>query len=147
MLDGKMLRAATGTPMRRIARAKSPLADADPEPLTFANLTTKSLTRVSGLTRASTYNLRSVGGHAGEFCRLRTRPLARRGIVGVRDVEQELLHVPCAGRAALGAKSAVQADVLILHHHAAGLHRHGHVERLIGVRRRRHEARAQIGLV
>ena len=52
MFDGKMLRADTGTPIRRIARAKSPLADAEPEPLTFANLATKSLTR-AGLTFAS----------------------------------------------------------------------------------------------
>src|SRR3954471_23525707 len=47
MFDGKMLRAATGTPMRRIARAKSPFADAEPEPLTLANLTTKSLMRTA----------------------------------------------------------------------------------------------------
>src|SRR5258706_2320614 len=44
MFDGKMLRGLTGTPMRRIAFAKSALADAEPDPLTFANLTTKSLT-------------------------------------------------------------------------------------------------------
>src|SRR6266850_8124483 len=44
MLEGKMLRGLTGTPMRRMARANSSLAEADPEPLTFANLTTKSLT-------------------------------------------------------------------------------------------------------
>src|SRR3546814_5268276 len=43
MLDGKMLRGLTGTPMRRMALANSSLADADPEPLTLANLTTKSL--------------------------------------------------------------------------------------------------------
>ena len=42
MLDGKMLREATGTPMRRIDLAKSWLALAEPEPLTFANRTTKS---------------------------------------------------------------------------------------------------------
>src|SRR5688572_6084809 len=42
MLDGKMLRGLIGTPMRRIARANSSLAEADPDPLTFANLTTKS---------------------------------------------------------------------------------------------------------
>src|SRR3954454_3864173 len=48
MLDGKMLRAETGTPMRRIARAKRPFADAEPEPLTLANLTTKSLTEAIG---------------------------------------------------------------------------------------------------
>src|SRR6185436_10568092 len=42
MLDGKMLRGDTGTPMRRIERANSSLALAEPEPLTLANLTTKS---------------------------------------------------------------------------------------------------------
>src|SRR4029079_15691152 len=44
MFDGKMLRELTGTPMRRIDFAKSAFADAEPEPLTLANLTTKSLT-------------------------------------------------------------------------------------------------------
>src|SRR6187402_3662790 len=39
-----MLRGETGTPIRRMARANSSLADADPEPLTLANLMTKSLT-------------------------------------------------------------------------------------------------------
>src|SRR6187399_1478575 len=48
MLDGNMLRAATGTPIFRIALANSSLADAEPEPLTLANLTTKSLTAASG---------------------------------------------------------------------------------------------------
>src|SRR5688572_23950116 len=43
MFDGKILRGLTGTPMRRMARAKSSLADADPEPFTLANLMTKSL--------------------------------------------------------------------------------------------------------
>ena len=46
MFDGKMLRGLTGTPMRRIALANSSFADAEPEPLTLANLTTKSLTAV-----------------------------------------------------------------------------------------------------
>jgi hypothetical protein len=32
MFDGKMLRGLTGTPMRRIERANSSLAEADPEP-------------------------------------------------------------------------------------------------------------------
>ena len=44
MLDGKMLRGLTGTPMRMIAFANSVFAEADPDPFTFANLTTKSLT-------------------------------------------------------------------------------------------------------
>jgi hypothetical protein len=42
-----MLRGLTGTPIRRIARAKSSLALAEPEPFTLANLTTKSLVAVS----------------------------------------------------------------------------------------------------
>src|SRR4051812_26697721 len=44
MLLGKMLRGLTGTPIRRMDFAKSVLAEAEPEPLTFANLTTESLT-------------------------------------------------------------------------------------------------------
>src|SRR5437868_10285222 len=44
MFDGKMLRGLTGTPMRSSDRANNSLADAEPEPLTLANLMTKSLT-------------------------------------------------------------------------------------------------------
>src|SRR5205085_6986155 len=46
MFEGKMLRELAGTPIRSTALANSPLALADPEPLTLANLTTKSLTAV-----------------------------------------------------------------------------------------------------
>src|SRR5258708_28929749 len=46
MFDGKMLRGLTGTPMRRTDIANSRLALAEPEPLTLANLTTKSLVAV-----------------------------------------------------------------------------------------------------
>src|SRR5579885_1488291 len=53
MLDGKMLRGETGTPMRRMDLANSSLADAEPEPLTLANLTTKSLVASMGFTGAS----------------------------------------------------------------------------------------------
>src|SRR5258705_10021773 len=53
MFDGKMLRAATGTPILSTAFANSPFADADPEPLTLANLTTKSLTLEIGFICAS----------------------------------------------------------------------------------------------
>ena len=49
MLDGKMLRGATGTPMRSTERANSSLALAEPEPLTLANRTTKSFTLLIGL--------------------------------------------------------------------------------------------------
>src|SRR5215467_3588497 len=44
MFDGKMLRELAGMPMRRIDLANRPLALAEPDPFTLANLTTKSLT-------------------------------------------------------------------------------------------------------
>ena len=43
MLRGKMLRGLTGTPIRMTDLANNSLADADPDPLTLANLMTKSL--------------------------------------------------------------------------------------------------------
>src|SRR5215470_12241025 len=43
MLEGKMFFGLTGMPMRNSVLAKMPLADAEPEPLTVANFTTKSL--------------------------------------------------------------------------------------------------------
>ena len=52
MFDGKMFRDAIGTPMRRMERAKIRLALAEPEPLTLANLTTKSFSAVSGRSTA-----------------------------------------------------------------------------------------------
>ena len=61
MLDGKMLRGATGMPMRRIERANSSLALAEPEPLTLANRTTKSFTLLIGLLLGI--------GHPRESCR------------------------------------------------------------------------------
>src|SRR6185312_11902442 len=48
ILEGKMLREETGTPMRRMARANISLAEAEPEPFTLANLTTKSLVALIG---------------------------------------------------------------------------------------------------
>src|SRR6266404_6049422 len=44
MLEGKMLRELAGIPIRKIDLANSELALAEPDPLTLANLTTKSLT-------------------------------------------------------------------------------------------------------
>src|SRR4029077_20127132 len=44
MFEGKMLRGDTGTPMRRMALANSSFAEAEPEPLTLANFTTKAFT-------------------------------------------------------------------------------------------------------
>src|SRR5262245_9392030 len=43
MLEGKMFFGLTGIPMRNSVLAKMPLALAEPEPLTVANFTTKSL--------------------------------------------------------------------------------------------------------
>ena len=94
-----MLRGATGTPMRSIDLANSSLALAEPEPLTLANLTTKSFTL-----------------------------LDRHACLRVSHIEEELLHVPGAGGAALGAQAAVQADVLVLDHDAAGLQVVGDIE-------------------
>src|SRR5262245_58280363 len=88
MFDGKMLRVATGTPMRMIERANISFADAEPEPFTLANLTTKSLTALIGLDMAAR----------------------------LRRIEEEFLHVPGARRAALGAEAAVQAEIFVLHH-------------------------------
>src|SRR3954468_548004 len=73
MFDGKMLRVATGTPMRRVARANNSFADAEPEPFTLPNLTTKSLMALIGLDMTAR----------------------------LRGIEEEFLHVPRAGRAAL----------------------------------------------
>src|SRR5271166_354550 len=61
MLDGKILRGATGTPMRRMARANISLALAEPDPLTLANRTTKSFTLLIGLLLGI--------GHPHESCR------------------------------------------------------------------------------
>ena len=54
-----MLRGVIGTPMRRIALPNSALALAEPEPLTLANLTTKSLTRWRPVTRSANCNMRA----------------------------------------------------------------------------------------
>src|SRR5215470_2474306 len=43
MLEGKMFFGLTGMPMRNSVLAKMPLALAEPEPLTVANFTTRSL--------------------------------------------------------------------------------------------------------
>src|SRR5512141_2573160 len=115
MFDGNMLRAATGTPMRSTALANSPFAAAEPEPLTFANLTTKSLMRSSGR-----ISVALIGGELGYGPLRRGGQVDARRIARVRRIEEQLLHVPRAGRASLCAKTAVQADVLVLGHDAAG---------------------------
>src|SRR3546814_5704470 len=151
MLDGTMLRGLTGTPMGRRAWANSSLADAEPEPLTVANLTTKScvdaigtwvgvMRGLAGLTSQGRSPLQRYS------CRL-PRPLAATPRSRMRRQQLELLHVPGTGRAAFGAQAAVQADVLVLDHHAQRLQRLGHVEFLREVQRRRGQPRAQVGLV
>jgi hypothetical protein len=45
MLEGNIFLGVAGIPIRKTALANSALALADPDPLTFANLTTKSFTR------------------------------------------------------------------------------------------------------
>src|SRR6267142_2467535 len=71
----------------------------------------------------------------------------RGGRAGLGHLDQVLLHVPGAGRAALGAEAAVQADVLVLDHHALGLQRPGDVEVLRFILGRRGEASAQLLLL
>ena len=44
MFDGKIFRGLAETPIRSTARANNAFAEADPDPLTFANFMTKSLT-------------------------------------------------------------------------------------------------------
>src|SRR5487761_2241648 len=134
MLLGKMLRGLTGTPMRSRLRANNSFAEAEPEPLTLANLTTKSLTE----------SIRTLlFGISSHFLGVVIAAAAP----GLRLVDHELLHVPGAGRAALGAQAAVQADVFVLDHHAAGLEQRRHVQRLLGVARRCAQPCAQVGLV
>src|SRR3989441_2423926 len=132
MFEGKMLRGLTGTPMRRIALAKSSLAEAEPEPLTLANLTTKALTDWMAFVMAI----------SGRFLLGRTAAVPRVG-----QIEQELLHVPGAGRATLGAQPAMQAHVLVLGHDAAGAQRSGHVDVLLEVVRRRAQPLPQLRFV
>src|SRR5580692_13206139 len=58
MLDGKMLRVPTGTPLRSTHLANSSLALAEPEPFTLANLTTKSFVATRGLGILRTHKLK-----------------------------------------------------------------------------------------
>src|SRR3982751_1932471 len=89
MLDGKMLRAATGTPIRITERANRPLALAEPDPFTLANLTTKSL--IAAL---------AIAAFAATGCPPESGIGPRVG-----HLEIELLHVPGAGRAPFGAEA------------------------------------------
>ena len=110
-------------PMRKIACISRLLALAEPVPLTLASLNAKSFT----LERVCWKCCAAMSG--------RHRNRRRHG---ERDQQLELLHVPRRGRAALGAQAAVDAEVLVLDHDAAGLRqRRGGEERLVEVDGRR----------
>src|SRR5687767_673705 len=70
--------------------------------------------------------------------------VASAGRAGVGRLEEELLHVPGAGRAALGAQAAMQADVFVLDHDAHGLQRAGEVKVLREVQGGRVQAGTKI---
>ena len=57
---------------------------------------------------------------------------------------EELAHVPCAGRTALGAQAAMQADILVLDHDAPGLQRVADIKVLLEIGCRRAEPGAQL---
>src|SRR6187549_1026198 len=99
MLDGKTFLPETGTPIRKIACMMRPFAEADPVPLAVAILNANSLTRSIVLD----------GGELDD-------------VTGCeRNGDERLPHVPCIGRAALGAQPAVQAHVFVFHHHSPSL--------------------------
>src|SRR5258706_10306909 len=100
MFEGKILRVATGTPMRRMERANNSFAEAEPEPFTLANLTTKSLVALIGLDMAA----------------------------GLCGVEEELLHIPGAGGTTFRTQSAMQAKVFVLCHDPSRFQRFGDIK-------------------
>src|SRR5262249_53537768 len=87
MFDGKMLRELAGMPIRRIDLANSALALAEPDPLTLANLTTKSLMlRFAATFRFDCIAIGSelIGGHASSVYRLRHAGPAR--VMSIRNL-------------------------------------------------------------
>src|SRR5665647_1192607 len=79
MLEGKMLRGATGMPMRITARANISLALAEPEPLTLAKRTTKSFTRLIGVAVDMNYLRRSYPARISACPRHRSDNVRRTG--------------------------------------------------------------------
>src|SRR6202140_5024316 len=133
MLDGNKFLPETGTPIRKIARISRLLALDDPVPLTLASFNAKSFTLARGGAKCSA----AMSGRPRHRCRDRER-----------DQQLEFLHVPRGGRAPLGAEAAVDAEILVLDHHAPGLgQRRGHVQGLVKVPGRRHQSHTEIGLV
>src|SRR5438105_14707670 len=68
-------------------------------------------------------------------------------MVGMLEIEVELLHVPSARRTALGAKAAVQTHVLVLGHDTAGLEPAGYIQILRQIARWRVQSRPQVGFI
>src|SRR5215469_14127598 len=110
MFDGKMLRELAGMPMRRIDLANSPLALAEPDPFTLANLTTKSLTL--WIAAVAKFDCIAIGSVLMGSATSRPSHC---------HVEKEFSHVPGSGRAALSAQATMQADILVLDHDTPGL--------------------------
>src|ERR1700752_1331477 len=127
MLDGKTFFPVTGTPIRKIACMISPLALAEPVPLAVAILNAKSFVwfikalSLSGVGRRESALPSAFCLVPFAFPLSPDRLQRNKGHARVRLLQHEPAHVPGVGRAALGAQAAVQADVLVLHHHPARL--------------------------
>src|ERR1700761_8485138 len=95
----------TGMPLRKIDFISSVLALAEPVPFTVAILMTKSLTWAAEDGDISTSgDLRFLRLHACGF------------VFCLRPADIGFLHVPRRRRAALRAKAAVDAQILVFHH-------------------------------
>src|SRR6185503_11247070 len=120
-----------------------PLADAEPVPLAVAILNAKSLTRSIRYPSGSTRTRPGCCAHPKR--QLRFHRLQRAGKGNLHD---ELAHVPRVGGAAFGTQAAVQADVLVLHHHAPRLLEGAGDEQLLArLDRWSGEPLAQVGFV
>src|SRR5882724_12655206 len=97
MFDGKILRGLTGTPIRKMDFANNSFADAEPEPLTLANLTTKSLTAPMGFMCPTPQYSRHTP----------VRRMLMATWPRIRHLEQEFAPIPGAGRATLRAQAAM----------------------------------------
>src|ERR1700736_2978294 len=113
MFEGKRFLPDPGTPMRNTARIRRLWGPDEPVPLTLASLTAKSFTSEAVSRTTST----AMSGNRHRRHRQRQR-----------DGQLELLHVPRRGRAALRAQPAMDAQILVLDHHAMRLGEFGRDE-------------------
>src|SRR5215510_7507781 len=79
MLEGKILRGATGTPMRITARANISFALAEPDPFTLAKRITKSFTRLIGEVVGMKYLRKSYRARISAYPRHRSDNVRRTG--------------------------------------------------------------------